>query len=242
MRNNNINVSIITATGCLLICLSIMNGCGTVSTSDGTLPPTTITVTETRSGTDIIANNKIIYLYFRPLTSTNEVIIKKNNSLVTWEVDYVIPTVESATVTVIPSCELAYVNDPADISDGLITGTIKYLGPLSGSDTLEVTYTYKKWTAGRFSGSGNSGTLQYIITGETRLVPGGETVSIYAKSDPYCMTRNLTRNTTKEGYDKHYRINYTDPPYIRFNSDPIVVEGITYYINDINFTVITRKY
>lgn len=205
----------------------------------GVTPPS-ISALQTKSGSDIINNNNTIYLDFRPVTSTDEVEVRKNDILQVYGTDYVFPTVEAATATVIPPTKLAYISDPADVSDGLKTGTIKFLGSLSGTDEVTVSYNYSKWSSDRFTGSGISSTRTYYLGGFRNLVPGAEEVQIWRKNDPNPTIKTLIRNSSVEVFDGHYSINYTDPPNITFNSDPIVVNGENFYLSDINFTVIFR--
>jgi len=205
----------------------------------GTTPPS-ISATETKSGSDIINNNNTIYLNFRPVTSTDEVEVRKNNVLQVYGTDYVFPTVEASTGTVIPSTKLAYICDPADTSDGLKTGTIKLLGTIYSTDEVEVGYSYSKWSSDRYTGSGISSSRTYYLGGFRNLVPGAEEVQIWRKNVPNPTIKILTRNSSIDAYDGQYSINYSDPPSITFNNDPIVVDGETFYLNDINFTVILK--
>jgi hypothetical protein len=218
-----------------------MVGCGTTVTSNGTEASNTTFVVETFIGSDVTSNNNTIYLYYRPLTSTNEVSIKVNGSKVTYEVDYAIPTIEASPFTIIPSAELAYINDANDTSDGLTTGTIKYLKVLSPTDTVEVSYKYRNWDSDRFTAACNA-SLSYYLTGKSNIVPGTEQLSIYNKNDHYYIIRNLIRNSHIGVLDGQYRINYANPPSITFNSDPIFVDANTYYLDDIIFSIVVKKY
>lgn len=204
--------------------------------------PPSVSVTETKSGKDIMSNNNTIYLGFRPVTSTKEVEVRKNDILQVYGTDYVFPTVDatSGKVKVVPPARLAYITDPADISDGLKTGTIVFLGPLSSTDEVVVSYDYNKWSSDRYTGSGVSSTLTYYLGGFRNLVPGTEIVQIWRKNDPNPTIKQLIRNSSIEVFDGHYSFNYSDPPSITFNNDPIIVDGETFYLNDINFTVIHK--
>jgi len=202
-------------------------------------PPST-TATETKSGSNIMNNNNTIYLDFRPVTDTSEVEVRRNNILQVYGTDYVFPTVEASTGTVFPPTKLAYLCDPADRSDGLKTGTIKFLGALNATDEVVVSYDYSKWSADRYADSAGSGTMTYYLGSFRNLVPGAEEVQIWRKNVPNPIIKKLTRNSSIETYDGHYSINYSDPSSITFNNDPIVVGGETFYLNDINFTVIFK--
>ncbi len=205
----------------------------------GATPPS-VAAMDTISGSEIIINNNTIYLDLRPVTSTGEVEVRRNNILQVYGVDYVFPTVEASTGIVIPATKLAYITDPADVSDGLKTGTIKFLVAPAGTDEVTVSYDYSKWSSDRYSGSGISSTRTYYLGGFRNLVPGAEEVQIWRKNVPNPVIKRLTRNSSIEVFDGHYFINYTDPPNITFNNDPIVVDGETFYLNDINFTVIFK--
>ncbi len=203
-----------------------------------------VAASDTKSGSDIINPdpkiNGTIYLSYRPVTSTGEVEVRKDNVVQVYGTDYVFPTVEvsNGTVTVIPDTKLAYKTDPMDTSDGLKTGTIKFLGPISATDEVDISYNYGKWSADRYTGSGISSTRTYYLGGFRNLVPGAEQVQIWRKDLPNPIIKMLTRNSGVGVYDGHYSINYSDPPSITFNNDPIVVDGETFYLKDINFTVI----
>jgi len=205
----------------------------------GTAPPS-VSATETKSGSDIINNNNTIYLGFRPVTGTSEVEVKKNNVVLVYGTDYVFPTVEASTGVVIPATKLAYMTDQGDRSDGLKTGTIKFLGALTSTDEVEISYDYSKWSSDRYSGSGNGSTMTYYLAGFRNLVPGAEEVQIWRKNDPNSLIKRLVRNSSIEVYDGQYFINYTDPPSVTFNTDPIVVDGEHFRLDDINFTVILK--
>jgi len=197
-------------------------------------------VTENKSGSDIINNNNTLYLSYRPVTMTSEVDVERNDTVLAYGVDYVFPTVEASTGNVIPAAKLAYMTDPSDLSDGLKTGTIKFLTALSPTDEVSVSYSYSNWSTERYSGSGNSGTLTYYIGNYRNLVPGTEVVQIWRKNDPNPSIKTLVRNSSIEVFDGNYSINYSDPANFTFNSDPIVVNGETFYLNDINFTVLFK--
>ena len=199
-----------------------------------------VAATETRSYSDIINNNNAIYLSFRPVTDTSEVEVRKNDILQVYGTDYVFPTVETSTGNVIPATKLAYICDPADRSDGLKTGTIKFLGALAVTDEVVVSYDYSKWSTDRYAGSGGSSTMTYYLGSFRNLVPGAEEVQIWRKNVSNPIIKKLIRNSSIEVYDGHYSINYSDPPSITFNNDPIVVDGEIFYLNDINFTVIFK--
>jgi hypothetical protein len=199
-----------------------------------------VAATDTKSGSDIINNDNTIYLSFRPVTGTDEVEVRKNNVVQVYGTDYVFPTVEASTGTVIPDTKLAYRTDPADVSDGLKTGTIKFLGALASTDEVDVSYSYSKWSSDRYTGSGISSTRGYYLGSSRNLVPGAEQVQIWRKDVPNPTIKVLTRNSGIGVYDGHYSINYSDPPAITFNNDPIVVDGETFYLKDINFTVIFK--
>ena len=199
-----------------------------------------VSASETKSGSDIISNNNTVYLGYRPVTGTSEVEVRRNDVLQVYGTDYVLPTVEVSTGAVIPETKLAYVCDPSDISDGLKTGTIKFLGTLSATDEITISYDYSKWSSDRYAGSGVSSSRTYYLGSFRNLVPGAEEVQIWRKNVPNPTIKKLTRNSSIEVYDGHYYINYTDPPSITFNNDPIVVDGETFYLNDINFTVILK--
>jgi len=222
----------------VLICS--MCGCGTNPLLDDDTANNIFLVTEYRAGNDIIANSNTLYLYYCPLTSTREVTVKRNGAAMTWEADYVIPTVDAGSMTVIPPTTLAYINDPSDKSDGLATGTIKFLSTLNASDTIEVKYSCYKNNSNRYSGAGHSSVLTYYIVGASKVVPGSEQVQIWRKIYPNPMIKLLTRCSSEGATDGQYRINYTDPPSITFVSDPIVVGWETFYINDSNFNVIYK--
>jgi hypothetical protein len=223
------------------ISICAMSGCGTLPLSDNdTTTSNASQITEYFIGSDIIAHSNTIYLGYRPLTSTGEVTVKRNGAVVTWEADYVLPTVEAISMAVIPPANLAYLSDPTDASDGLATGTIKYLGSLSASDTVEVTYRYYNGTSDRYSGVGASSVLTYYLVGASKIVPGSEIVQIWRKIYPNPVIKLLTRCSTEGAFDGHYRINYTDPPSIQFISDPLFVDWETFHINDSNFTVIYK--
>ncbi|MFH1710634.1 MAG: hypothetical protein ABH860_06200, partial [bacterium] len=205
----------------------------------GATPPS-VSATKTESGSTIISNNNTAYLDFRPVTGTSEVEVRRNDVLQVYGTDYVFPTVESSTGTVIPAAKLAYVTDPSDMSDGLKTGTIKFLGTIATTDEVVVSYNYSKWSSDRYTGSGGSSTRTYYLGAFRNLVPGAEEVQIWRKNVPNPTIKKLIRNSSIEVYDGHYYINYADPPNITFNNDPIVVDGETFYLNDINFTVIFK--
>lgn len=209
------------------------------SGKSGAVAPS-ITVQQSFKGSDIINNNYTIYLNFRPMTSTSEVYLKRNGTIMTYEVDYVIPTVDASTGVVVPQTKLAFLNDSADRSDGLYTGTIKYLTTLEAADTVLVTYTYKKWSQERFTGIGNSATRTYYLGALRDIVPGSELVQIWRKNVPNPTIKTLAKNSSIEVYDGHYSFNYTNPPNITFNNDPIVVDGETFYLNDINFMIMFK--
>jgi hypothetical protein len=202
--------------------------------------PPSVAATDTKSGSDILNNNNTIYLSFMPVTTTGEVEVRKDNVVQVNGVDYVFPTVEASTGNVIPDTKLAYRCDPADTSGGLSTGTIKFLGPLSTTDEVTISYNYYKWSSDRYSGSGLSSTRGYYLGGFRGLVPGTEQVQIWRKDLPNPTIHILTRNSGVGVYDGHYSMNYSDPPAITFNNDPIVVDGETFYLKDINFTVILK--
>ena len=205
----------------------------------GATPPS-ISATDTKSGSNIISNDNTIYLSFMPVTSTSEVEVRKDDVLQAYGVDYVFPTVDATTGNVIPATKLAYRCDPADTSGGLKTGTIKFLSPLSSTDEVVVSYNYSKWSSDRYTGSGNSSQTGYYLGGFRNLVPGAEEVQIWRKNVPNPNIKKLIRNSGVGVFDGHYSINYSDPPAITFNNDPIVVDGETFYLKDINFTVIFK--
>jgi hypothetical protein len=205
----------------------------------GTTAPS-IAATDTFSGSSIINNDNAAYLSFRPLTSTGEVDVLKNNVPLVYGTDYVLPTVEASTRTVIPPTKLAYITDPSDISDGLKTGTVKFIGTILPTDEVTISYNYSQWSSDRFSGYGTSSTRTYYLGGFMNLVPGAEQVQIWRKNDVNPIVKTLIRNSSIEVFDGHYSINYSDPPSITFNSDPLIVDGQTYYLNDINFAVVFR--
>lgn len=205
----------------------------------GTTAPS-IAAMEILSGQKIIDNNFTIYLGSRPVTSTSEVEVKRNDVLLKYDDDYVFPTVEVTTGNIIPPTKLAYMCDPADRSDGLQTGTIYFRGTLNPTDEISISYNYSKWSSDRYTSSGNSGTLTYFLGSFRNLVPGAEIIQIWRKNAMNPIVKTLIRNSSREVYDGHYFINYTDPPNITFNNDPIVVDGETFYLNDISFTVIFK--
>jgi hypothetical protein len=211
----------------------------------GTEAPSTA-VTNTFSGSNIMNTNEAVngstaYTSFRPLTSSGEVEVLKNNVPLVYGTDYLIPTYEASTKTFIPPTKRAYITDPADISDGLKTGTIYFFpGKIQSTDEVTVSYNYSQWSSNQFSGYGTSSTRTYYLGGVMNLVPGAEQVQIWRKSDPNPILQTLVRNSGIGVFDGNYSINYSDPPNITFNSDPMIVNGQTYYLNDINFTVIYR--
>lgn len=211
----------------------------------GATPPS-VSYTDSRTGTQIINNNNTIWLTYMPVTATRDVEVRKNDVLMAYGVDYVFPTVEASTGTVYPPTILQFRDDVNDVSNGLRTGTIKYTGDITSTDEVTVSYEYSKWSSSRYTGSGNGGTLQYFIPGFRNLVPGGEKVYIYKKSDPNSMIE-VFRSTSIEGFSpgSQYKINYTDPAYITFIGDPVITVTNPkthlpdpYYLNDINFTVV----
>lgn len=146
----------------------------------GTTAPS-IAAMEILSGQKIIDNNFTIYLGSRPVTSTSEVEVKRNDVLLKYDDDYVFPTVEVTTGNIIPPTKLAYMCDPADRSDGLQTGTIYFRGTLNPTDEISISYNYSKWSSDRYTSSGNSGTLTYFLGSFRNLVPGAEIIQIWRK-------------------------------------------------------------
>lgn len=216
------------------------------SGQSGASAPSTA-VTDTFSGSSIlnqsgITDDATAYLSFRPLTTSDEVTVMKNNQTLTQGVQYFLPTViVYPSREVSPPAKLAYITDPADASDGLKTGTIYFPpGIISPTDEVTVSYNHIQWSANQFSGNGTSSTRTYFLSNVLGLVPGTEQVRIWRKSDTNPVLQTLIRNSSIEVYDGQYSINYTDPPNITFNSDPLIVNGQTYSLNDINFTVIYR--
>jgi len=204
----------------------------------GATPPS-IAVTENKSGKDIINNNNTIYLNFRPVTSTGEVEIFRNDVLQQYGIDYAFPIfLPDGTLT--PDAKLAYRCDRSDLSDGLTTGTIKFLGPLEATDEVTISYNYSKWSSDRFTDHGTGSTLKYYLGSFRNIVPGVEEVQIWRRNVLNPIVKRLTRNSSVETFDGQYYINYSNPPSITFNTDPIIVDGEMFYLNDIDFTVIFK--
>ncbi len=205
------------------------------------ITPPSIAAMDTKSGSDIINDDNTIYLNFWPVTSTDEVEVRRNDIVLAYGTDYVFPTVEASTRIVIPATKLAHLNDPADISDGLKTGTIKFLAAVSTTDEVTVSYNYSKWSSDLYTDSGGKGKGPYSLGSFRNLVPGAEIVQIWKKSDPTTI-KTLKGNSSIEVFDGYYSLNYSDPPNITFNNDLIVIGGETYNLNlnDVSFTVTVK--
>ena len=201
----------------------------------GTEPPN-IAATDTFKDSDIssiIKNNYTIGLKNWPVPPDDSGIeLKKNDTVMTYGVDYVFPTFEAGTLT--PAATLQFINDPTDKSDGFATGTIKYLGTLEANDTITVSYNYDKKATDRYTGTGSSASRRYYLTTLRGVVPGSEIVYIRDKKDTEAPLTTLTRSTTNDsnnfGIDSQYRINYTDTPYIEFDSTKVPLDSINFYV------------
>jgi len=223
----------------IIFSIFFLYGCNNPTTGDSDTI-STLSATDTISGTDIINNHFTVYLDYRPLPQDSVLRITRNGAPVTKEVDYAVPTIEASTREVIPPARLAYITDPCDYSNGYATGTVLYTGTIEATDLVTIEYSYYKWNDNRYSGSGAAGVLKYVLTDQKGIIPGTELVYIWSKSLPLSPIVALTRDSSIETYDGQYYINYTDPPYITFTTDPIVKDSIAYPLSDINFTVIFK--
>lgn len=188
--------------------------------------------TERFTGAAILDNNRALYLSRFPIVPTTEsdselTMFIAGVGLVIGQ-DFVFPGVRvdalgNAVST--PEAVRQFVNDPQDTSDGLQTGTIFFFNPipalgrsLTATDEVQVNYTFRKTTAGRFEGRGNGSRGAYFITGFRSIVPGSDIVQLVLGSGS---PRTLRRNSSTTVQDGDYAINYSDPsPSITFN-DPI---------------------
>jgi hypothetical protein len=218
----------------------------------GTTAPS-VGYSDIKSGNDIINNNNILNLSFRPITSTGEVEVRINNIVMAYGVDYVFPTVEStATGTkVYPPIKLPFINDIFDTSDGLKTGTIYFYKTISPTDEISVSYNYYKSSQGRFSGIGGA-EKKYYIQYARNIIPGGSndpfgggvTVQIRNKNDVTMTPITLNPNPSFEATNvTQYSVNFSDSPdlpYITFNDNPIKINNTEYRIEDISFTIIYK--
>ena len=209
-------------------------------------------VTETKSGQKIIDNDMMVYLMKNPVTGINDVEVRRNDIVLTYGVDYVFPTIEvlpDKKVKVIPQTKLQHVCDPYDESDGLKTGTIKFIGDILGTDEVTISYDYYKWSSGRFTESGTS-QLNYPLTGFRNLVPGSESldtgldtigkIKIWRKSDPTDI-QIITRVSSIDAKDGSYFMDYSDhPASITFIENPLKIGGKEYRLEDINFSFMVR--
>jgi hypothetical protein len=205
-----------------------------------------VSQSDTFAGSDIISKNKTIWLTFMPVVSTSDVTVSRNGATMTYGVDYVFPEYDPTTGKLTPESAPRFLCDAADRSDGLQLGIIKVISDISGTDEISVSYDYSKWSQDRYSGFGTNATRTYSIGSARNMVRGAEQVQIWRKSETNPTLITIQRNSSIDAYDGQYSINYSDPPYITFNSDPIVAYNPNthayenYYLNDINFTVIYR--
>jgi len=211
----------------------------------GATPPS-IAATETFSGDYLIKQDNTAFLANRPLTSTGEVEIRKNNVLLKYGVDYVVPTVDATTGQRFPSTRLPeFMCDIDDKSDGLQAGIIYFFGTFSSTDEIVISYEYSKWSKDRYSGSGLTAQPRYTIGNARNIVAGQEELWVWRKSDPTAWQTKLTRNLSFDASGvKDYSINYSDS-YITFNKDTLVVydehgNKYTVRLDEINFSVVYR--
>ena len=168
------------------------------------------------SGSVITGNNNTVYLTYFPMVPTAEggsLTVKKDGVVLTAGTDYLVP---SATQGV----KLPYINDPADPSDGYVTGTIKILATVEAASEVVVLYTYYKNIYGRFTGGGNGGRGPYYLSNFHNLVPGSEKVEVWESGCP--SSRIYARNSSFESDagDLGYSINYDkENPYLMFNRE-----------------------
>ncbi|MFC1559927.1 hypothetical protein ACFLZ2_02195 [Candidatus Margulisiibacteriota bacterium] len=206
------------------------------SGKSGAVAPS-ITYQESFTGSEIIADNNTIYLAFWPIPTSESVILTINGVVATYEVDYVFPTYEASTGSLVPPTELKFINYAGDQSDGFDTGTIKYVSPttLEAGDQIVVSYAYSKRTLVRHVESGAALTV-YEPRNMRDIVPGTERVFIWRKGESSEV--QLKPNTSTEATsDSHYSMNYTNPPKIRFNDNPLDVGGVLYDLSNIYFRI-----
>ena len=179
-------------------------------------------VIETFKQENITKNNGIIFLSNFPVLSTAEggrLSLTVGSQTLVEGVDYVVPTVEVDSLgnaLVIPPTKLAFVNDPADTSNGYYTGTIKMLTTFDATLEVAVVYTYSKSITGRFTSTGAGGRGPYYITGYRNIVPGSEQVNVWATGSE--IKTLYTRNSSTLETNGDYSINYASgTPYIMFN-------------------------
>ena len=186
----------------------------------------TATIIEEIAASEII--NYTLYLSNRPLVSTDEassIIVKLDGRELTRGVDYVIPVTSinsSGRAVVSPEANLAYINDPADPTDGFGTGTIKIISTpeISATSEVTVTYNYYKSIVGKYSGVGDGTRGQYYLKNIRNLVPGTEAVQVWEQGSSIISTYTRNSSFEADAGDKGYAINYDqDNPYITFNSE-----------------------
>jgi hypothetical protein len=174
----------------------------------------------------IINRGKVIYLVNNPVTSTGEVQLTKNGVTMTYGVDYVFPVYDPALKKITPQVTEQNICDPQDISDGLATGTIVYLGTLEGNDQISVNYNYSKWSQDRTNFScSNKGVPNYLV-GYQGVVAGAEQVQATTTWQGNTYTVLLNRRSSTEATNGDYTINYSSyPAYITLINDNIYLSA-----------------
>lgn len=191
--------------------------------------PTTSTI-DYFSGQDIISKNNLAYLSNRPIQPTDEaaftVRVQRGgiSYLLTWEVDYIIPTtaLDPATGYVIttPNVPLAYINDRTDLTDGLGTGTIYFQNTILPSDEVTVSYTYKKSIVSKYAGVGNGTKGPYYLRNVKNIVPGSETIQVWEQGSSVITTYIRNSSFEANAGDTGYFINYNkDNTSVTFNKE-----------------------
>ena len=201
------------------------------SAKKGTTSPMT-SVTEVYTGQDLINNQYTLNLKNRPTTTSEAVMtvtLKQGGAsrTLSFESEYILPTTyldpTTGLVVVTPECQLAYITDHSDPTDGYGTGTLFFFNNalnLTPTDEITVAYSYKKSIISNYSGVGNGSKGPYYLKNIREIVPGSETLRVWDQGSS--VTTIYTRNASFDANagDTGYSINYNkDNAYITFNNE-----------------------
>ncbi|MBI5078534.1 hypothetical protein HZB08_00740 [Candidatus Saganbacteria bacterium] len=201
------------------------------TTRKGAGAPTASAI-ESYKGDVLIANNYLLYLKNRPVsTAEAPVSLRLKQGTIsrelTQEVDFTFPAtrIDPATgyVQVTPEAKIGYITDRTDLTDGYATGTLYFYNQnlnISATDEITIIYTYKKNIVGKSSGAGNGSKGPYYINNFRDIVPGTETVQVWTQGSSVITTYTRNSSFDANAGDTGYSFNYSkDIPSITFNRE-----------------------